>query len=680
MSIVCLVNRNHIMKKTFVFLIAINAILSSYPGFSQQSKIDSLVQVLKTAKEDTVKANNLNLLSREYARAGEHDLARKCSAEAFSLSEKLNFIPGIVSAHLNKGIPYFYEGNYEEALKNYNAALSVSEKGNYKRGIALSYNNMGLVYTYQRKYSEGLKAHHKAKKMFEEAKDTAGLANSNNNLGIIYEEQGNYTEALQSYFTALRFAEARGDKKAMGDGYLNIANVFYLQKSYKDAIAKFLSALKLYEEIGFKMGMAHCYGNLGGSYQEVGNLDSALRFCEKGYEIVNEIGDKVSAGQAKNIIGHIHNKQGRYAEGLADFSTALKVFSEMKDTLNMSTSYLGIGEVYSCTGRFNEALKFYNTGLELAKAVGFKSNVAFIYGFIADAYEKKGDYKNAYLNHKLHFALTDSILNEAKSKQVAEMQTRYETERKDNEITLLSKDKEIQDIEIKKQKQLKYSFMGGLGLIIVLMLFGYRTYRTRQVLRLQDIRNKIAGDLHDDIGSTLNSISVYSEVARKKDEQQDEALEMIGDASRKIIDAMSDIVWTVNPDNDSFAKIIFRMKSLAYNLFRAKKIEYTFHADESLEEKKLPLEDRRNFYLIFKEAVNNLVKYSNASRVAITLLSENSTIKLRIQDNGVGFDTSQDAVGNGLKNMKRRANEMKADLKIESSKGNGTQIELTLKA
>src|ERR1043165_2736367 len=94
------------------------------------------------------------------------------------------------------------------------------------------------------------------------------------------------------------------------------------------------------------------------------------------------------------------------------------------------------------------------------------------------------------------------------------------------------------------------------------MLFGYRTYRTRQTLRLQDIRNKIAGDLHDDIGSTLNSISVYSEVARRKDEQQDEALEMIGDASRKIIDAMSDIVWTVNPDNENtislMASIILR--------------------------------------------------------------------------------------------------------------------------
>ena len=216
--------------------------------------------------------------------------------------------------------------------------------------------------------------------------------------------------------------------------------------------------------------------------------------------------------------------------------------------------------------------------------------------------------------------------------------------------------------------------------MIVLLFFGYRTFKTNQTLRLQDIRNKIAGDLHDDIGSTLNSISIYSEVARKNDGHQEEALEMIGDASRKIIDSMSDIVWTVTPENDSFTKIIFRMKSFAYNLFRAKKIEFTFHSDESLNEKKLSLEDRRNLYLIFKEAVNNLVKYSGATSVDIQLINENELIKLRIRDNGVGFNTAEDNIGNGLKNMKRRSDEMSASFKIESSKGNGTQIELILKA
>ncbi|HLF65482.1 MAG TPA: ATP-binding protein, partial [Saprospiraceae bacterium] len=197
---------------------------------------------------------------------------------------------------------------------------------------------------------------------------------------------------------------------------------------------------------------------------------------------------------------------------------------------------------------------------------------------------------------------------------------------------------------------------------------------------LQSIRNRIADDLHDDIGSTLNSISVYSEVAKQKSPAVVQELEQIGEASRKIIDAMSDIVWTINTKNDSFEQIILRLRSLTYNLLRAKNIEHTFRADESLNDMKLSMEHRRNFYLIFKEALNNLVKYSIASRVSISLTHENNFITLIIRDNGIGFDVKQTSIGNGLLSMKSRAEEMKAELEIESELGSGTNVELKLRA
>ena len=213
-------------------------------------------------------------------------------------------------------------------------------------------------------------------------------------------------------------------------------------------------------------------------------------------------------------------------------------------------------------------------------------------------------------------------------------------------------------------------------IVLILSYLGYKTYRSRQLIRLQDIRNKISADLHDDIGSTLNSISVFSEVAKQKSSGVVHELDEIGLASRKIIDGMSDIVWTINPENDNFENIIDRMRSLSYNILRAKNIEFTFRADEKLNEQKLSLEDRRNFYLIFKEVLNNMVKYSQATRASIILNTENNFIILSIIDNGIGFDTSVASNGNGLNNIRRRAKEMKADLTIESSLGNGTRTEL----
>ena len=214
--------------------------------------------------------------------------------------------------------------------------------------------------------------------------------------------------------------------------------------------------------------------------------------------------------------------------------------------------------------------------------------------------------------------------------------------------------------------------------VTVYLLYSFYRFRLNQVLRLQVIRNKIASDLHDDIGSTLNSISIYSEVARQDAAMHEHALSMIGESSRKIIDAMSDIVWTINPENDNFENIILRMRSLTYNLMRAKNIEHTFHANELLNSRNLSMEDRRNFYLIFKEALNNMVKYSGATKAQILLMEEKNRIKLTVRDNGIGFDTTLQSNGNGLKNMRIRAEEMKALLKIESEKGSGTNIELTL--
>jgi two-component sensor histidine kinase len=222
-------------------------------------------------------------------------------------------------------------------------------------------------------------------------------------------------------------------------------------------------------------------------------------------------------------------------------------------------------------------------------------------------------------------------------------------------------------------------FLVVIIVITAAILYGIYVYRMRQIRRLQVIRNNIASDLHDDIGSTLNSISIYSEVAKQQAGMEIPALELIGSNSRKIIESMSDIVWTINPENDSFEKIIVRMRSFAHQLLKAKKIEYTFESDDKLNSLVLPMQARKNFYLVFKEAITNLIKYSEASRVAISIKEESKTIVLLVRDNGIGIPENFETQGNGLINMKRRAEEINAELKIISANGEGTGIKLVLK-
>jgi ligand-binding sensor domain-containing protein/signal transduction histidine kinase len=222
--------------------------------------------------------------------------------------------------------------------------------------------------------------------------------------------------------------------------------------------------------------------------------------------------------------------------------------------------------------------------------------------------------------------------------------------------------------------------------VIVSATYAMYRYRINELLKRHAIRNKIAQDLHDNMGSTLTSISVYSQVAKiyhqqHKEEQLHQTLEKIGTTSGEMISEMNDIVWTINPRHDHMSTIIQRMESFARPLLQTRNIALSFNYDESILDLNLQMEKRKNFYLIFKEAINNALKYSCCKTIDVAVKHDHSSIELIVKDDGVGFDadkintqTSRSLAGNGLKNMKMRAAEMKASFKITSMPGKGTSI------
>ena len=640
------------MKKTLVFLILFSCLLCDIHG--QSKKIDSLIMVLGTTRENITKVNTLTSLAEEF-RNNNPDTAIYFAGQALAISNKLHYQMGIANALLNRGTAKMNLGNFDKALKDLKAAIKsydeqlVSEEGGGQTPRKLKilnqkatcYNNLGIIYANQSDYPEALKNSLTALSISEGVGDKKSIARTTGNIGLIYYSQGNYPEALKKYSEALTINKESGNKKGISLNYINIAGVYQIQGNFPEALKNSIAALKLSEEIGDKPETALGYGNIGLIYFNQGNYADALKNQLEALEIRQEIGDKQGIALSFNNIGNIYSKQGKYSQASQYLTKGLALAQEIGSIEIANESYSGLAVSDSAQGNYKEALKYY----------------------------------------KLFVLTRDSVFSRENSKKIIQMNLQYEFDKK--EVVLKAEQEKKEAIAIKEiqwEKLLRNVFIGVIGFVLVLSFLLYRVYRGRQLLRLNDIRNKIAGDLHDDIGSTLNSISIYSEVAKKNDEDHDEALEMIGDSSRRIIDAMSDIVWTINPENDSFEKIIFRMKSLAYNLFRAKKIEYTFQVDEDLNDRKLSLEERRSFYLIFKEAVNNLVKYAGATRASITLTSEKNMVRLCIRDNGIGFDTSGNNSGNGLKNMKRRAAEMNAEIKIESQPGSGTQVELKLKS
>jgi ligand-binding sensor domain-containing protein len=214
-----------------------------------------------------------------------------------------------------------------------------------------------------------------------------------------------------------------------------------------------------------------------------------------------------------------------------------------------------------------------------------------------------------------------------------------------------------------------------LSLIFSFIYLRLRNKFERKVLA-QSIRDKIAGDLHDDIGSTLSSISILSELAKQNSLHAAPYLENISRNTSLIQENMNDIVWAINPRNDRFVNIIQRMSQFAAEVLEPKNIEVNFNSDESLSSLLLPMDKRRNFYLFFKEAINNCAKYSTAERVDILISSHEKCISLKIADDGKGFDTSGTYKGNGMLTMKKRAAELGGHMEIFSAPGKGTTIDL----
>ncbi|MBO9563772.1 MAG: histidine kinase, partial [Niastella sp.] len=238
----------------------------------------------------------------------------------------------------------------------------------------------------------------------------------------------------------------------------------------------------------------------------------------------------------------------------------------------------------------------------------------------------------------------------------------------------------------------RWWFYGLCALLIGLIIYTIYRYRIDQLLKQQAIRNKIAQDLHDNVGSTLSSISVYSQVAKIYNEQErqgdlKQTLEKISDTSGEMISEMNDIVWAINPRHDSMETILQRMESFARPLLASKGIVFHFNVEPAIGQVNLEMTPRKNFYLIFKEAVNNALKYSQCKNLWVSIGLKHHHIELSVKDDGVGFDmekielyASQSLSGNGLRNMEMRAAEMKGMWKISSKPGEGTEVYLRFPA
>ncbi|HXD92515.1 MAG TPA: tetratricopeptide repeat protein [Bacteroidia bacterium] len=307
-------------------------------------------------------------------------------------------------------------------------------------------------------------------------------AGAYNTMGVAFELKGNYPKSLEFFLKALKVCEETGNKKGVGACYGSIGIVYKNQSDYAKALEYGLKNLKIAEELNDKKGIARCYSNIGLIYSEQNSILKALDYYLKSLKLAKEINDKSSIESCYSNIGIIYVEQFKYPEALTYYLSALQLSKEIDDQQGVGTCYVNLSDLYNKLTNYKQAICYGDSALQITKQTDDIDNASLAYENLATAYSKIGKYKEAYENHVKFKILIDSIFNADNSKQLGDMKTKFEVEKKEAELKIKSvaeqeKLKAVSSEEKKRQQVIIASVVGVLMVVMVFSLFLYKRFR-----------------------------------------------------------------------------------------------------------------------------------------------------------------------------------------------------------
>jgi serine phosphatase RsbU (regulator of sigma subunit)/tetratricopeptide (TPR) repeat protein len=463
----------------FLIFICILAAPSSF--LAQTHKIDSLLTLLKTQKEDTSKVNTLSELARAYLfdlndcqKVGEY------GSKQLALSLKLNFNKGIAYGYLNRAIFYRSSGELDSALVYDKKSLPVMIEMGNKKGESSCYLNIGLTLSHQGNFKEALEYMFKGMKIKEQIGDKKGMCSGYNNIGNIYEDQANYAEALKFQLKSLKIREELGDKIGIAMAFNNIGNVVLAQGKSDDALLYYHKSLKISEGQNDLLGIGSSNANMGNIYLAQKNYREARICFFKSLKAREQIDDKRGLAEIFNNIGGAYFLEKKTEEALIYHLKSFKLYEKTGDKKGIAEACGGIANSYTEKKEYEHAFRYCDQMLSLSKELGYKDGIRDAYRNLSNLYKKQKQFEKALQFTNLYNATKDSLLNTENFKQVSELNTRYETDKKEKEILLLTKDQELNAKIIKQQQLVRWGLIGGVTLLFISIFSIYRRYRFKQ--------------------------------------------------------------------------------------------------------------------------------------------------------------------------------------------------------
>jgi signal transduction histidine kinase/predicted negative regulator of RcsB-dependent stress response len=751
-------------------------------GVFCQTPHDSLRSVLHNLTGPD-RIHTLNLLSQEYIEE-DPEIALAYAIEADSLSMLYNDLPGHALANKNLGdirfnnndfvaaiahydivrsvdtqaknyiavaddlyliaIAYEQLNNYEKALSYYKKAFKVCDSiGEYSIASTLLYN-IGYLYDNIGEKIKALEYYRQSLKISESLNDHEEVAATLNAIGLLYYSWGDYEPALNNYQQSLTMMEKAGNKSGMAQALNNLGILFYDWGQKEQALNYYLTSLKLEEEAGNKAGLAGSYNNIGIVYVDLKNHNKALEYYQKALQIDKEFDNELGIATCLNNLGDLYFEMGDQQQAIEMLNQALTIERKIGNPENIANNYNTLGGFYHKMGKQKMAQFYIDSSYQLINTITSPELLLNNYLLSCQIYESLGSYKHALEYHKKYHDLHDSLFSKNTMERISVIRSKYEVDRHEKEIELLSSKNQLQVLELENKQMILhrqrvimyFSFSGFIIILFFALLFYYQYSQKKKAYLLLDKKNKeilekrneiikakeraeesdklkstFLSNISHELRTPLNGILGFAEILQKEitDPVYKEMSEIIHVSGMRLLDTLNSIIDLSVIENNklelyitSFNLIdLIREKALLYKVIASNKNLEIIKACQY--DQILVHSDPKILANILNNLIDNAVKYTKEGRITVEAGIDDEQQKpvvwVRVEDTGIGIPESRldhifdrftqvsegqgrefEGAGLGLTICKKYIEILHGDISVTSELGRGSQFSIRFPA
>lgn len=568
-------------------------------------------------------------------------------------------------------------------------AILPSEKD--PASLAYLFMANGIFYSRSGRLDSGIMNFDVAKKFAIQGQAHQALVKINAALGHAYISSGRPEKGLESMFEGLNVLEKNPDKEMEMKLRTNVAWAYLELKQYRNCIKYGLQNIRMMEGTKFEWIALYTYSNVAVSYGAIGLIDSAKYFVDKGIRAARASNDMQALANAHFILGTIYANAGKYYEAIEEYLKARPYREKVGNPLFIVSDLYTISDLYYKTKEFKKGVAASEEALKLAQEYNLTLKFEGTYEGLAKNYEGLGDYKNASKYYRLWAAAKDSVYKNSSADAIAEMQTKFETEKKEQQLA-------IQNSELlRKEAELQLTYLTIVGMLVIFIFAAVILFLIRSRLQKkrfaamkeaqiratiesqENERRRFAQDLHDGMGQLISALRLTihhldthgGESAEAHFAKAETLLNDMHQEIRSIAFNLMPQTLVKNGVIPAMKEVINRLSSSAINISIS-----SFEVPERLDQlKEIAL------FRILQEWLTNIVKYSGANRIDIQFVGHAHELNVVIEDDGMGFDSKLliEADGHGWKNIQSRVSFLQASLYLDTAAGRkGTSFTLNI--